>query len=101
MFFWKASWGAAKSLCSENSTLGIPCVYSREGPSINFRGPGKRLFPGSSPAGYDDGPKSIRLRCFFVSSDLHSYPRDPDKRKTVCIVNLLSVVNLLRVVMHY
>ena len=26
--------------------------YSRKGPSINFLGPGKRRFPGGSPAGY-------------------------------------------------
>ena len=29
------------------------------------------------------------------------FPRDPDILKTVCTVNLLSVVNLLRVVIHY
>ena len=28
-------------------------------------------------------------------------PRDPDKLKTVRVVNLLSVMNLLRVVIHY
>ena len=32
--------------------LGIPCVYNRKGPSINFLGPEKRLFSGGSPAGY-------------------------------------------------
>ena len=26
--------------------------YCRKGPSINFLGPGKRRFPGGSPAGY-------------------------------------------------
>ena len=29
------------------------------------------------------------------------YPRDPDILKTVCVVKVLSVVNLLRVVIHY
>ena len=29
------------------------------------------------------------------------YPKDPDILKTIRVVNLLSVVNLLRVVIHY
>ena len=30
-----------------------------------------------------------------------AYPKDPDILKTVRVVNLLSVVNLLRAVIHY
>ena len=29
--FSKASWGEAKSLCSEKLMLGVPCVESRKG----------------------------------------------------------------------
>ena len=35
------------------------------------------------------------------SAKSHFHPRDPDILKTVRVVNLLSVVNLLRVAIHY
>ena len=37
----------------------------------------------------------------FAAAQIHPNPRDPDILKTVRIVNLLSVVNWLRVVIHY
>ena len=36
-----------------------------------------------------------------LSGHLFGFPSDPDILKTVCVVNLLSVVNLLRVVIRY
>ena len=43
----------------------FPAFYSRKGSSINFLGPGKRLFPGGSPAGYP-AQKFILMLIFLL-----------------------------------
>ena len=52
--------------------LGIPCVYSRNGSSINFLGPGKGFFPRSSPAWNPSRPEKFIFMLFFFLMPLHA-----------------------------
>ena len=56
--------------------LGIPCIYSRKGPSINFLGPGKQLFSGGSPTGYIRPEKFMFMLFFFLSDRILIFWRE-------------------------